>query len=407
MKQAARTILKILLPLLALGIGVGIFVGLLRTKPKADRAEPSFGAPLVEVITVSEHTVDAVVRVQGEVVPAQRIVLQPEVGGRVVWQSPDLVPGGFFRAGQAMLRVDPRDYSVAVEQQGAQLNRAQLDVEVEQGRSVVAQREWELLGSQETGSEEGRALALREPQLRTARVAMRAAESAVKRARLELRRTTLNAPFDAVVLSEVVDPGQLVGPQSQLAVLAASDRSWVQVSIPVEQLGAIAIPGQAGASDGSAARVWQQAGADRIERDGRVIRLLGDLDPVGRMARLLVEINDPYGVAAPNELPGLPLLIGAYVNVEIRGHRLEGVVEVPRSALREASRVYVANDQDRLEIRDITVAWRNEDSVLVSSGVRAGERIITSRVPLPVEGMELRISAAPRAPRPDRRAEAP
>ncbi len=397
MKNAIRTLLKIVLPLVALAVGVSVFMGLVRTKPPVQRGQRQDRAPLVEVERAVSASHTLTVTGQGEVVPARRVVLMPELTGRVQWQSGELVPGGRFREGEPILRIDPRNYRVSIEQQQAQLERSQMELEMERGRQVIAEREWELFGGGEgeQATEEGRALALRQPHLRTARVAVKAAESSLDRARLDLRKTTLRAPFNAMVQSESVDPGQLVGPQTQVATLVGTDQFWVQVAVPLDVLPHIDVPGLGG-QDGSEARVVQEVGERRIERVGHIVRLLGDLDPVGRMARILVAIDDPLALDAQGaDGEVLPLLLGAYVNVAIEGGRLDGVIEVPRTALREGGQIYVLTEQSRLEIRDVEIAWRTEDTVLIRSGLHDGERFVTSRVPTPVEGMELRTEEEP------------
>jgi hypothetical protein len=121
-----------------------------------------------------------------------------------------------------------------------------------------------------------------------------------------------------------------------------------------------------------------------------VIRLLGDLEPDGRMARVLVAVPDPLDLGRPAD-DRMPLLIGDYVRVEIHGRRIDGVYRIPRSALRDNTRVWVATDQDRLSIRTVAVAWRDAETVLVQRGVAPGERLIISDLPAPVAGMALRI----------------
>ena len=398
MKNVIRIILKVLIPVAVLAVGALVFMSLVRSKPEAERAARPDRAPLVEIAQAVSQSHVVTVRGQGEVVPAQRVVLQPELTGRVVWQADELVPGGRFRANQPILRIDPRNYSVAIEQQEAQLERSQMELELERGRQVVAQREWELFGGEpppeaRDGGAPG-SLALRQPQVRNAQVAVKAARSALDRARLDLRKTTLTAPFNAMVQAESVDLGQLVSPQNQVATLLGTDQFWVQLSVPLDMLPYIDVPG-VNATEGSVARVVQEVGEQRIERQGRIIRLLGDLDPVGRMARVIVAIDDPMALEEreEGEPAPLPLLIGAYVDVFVEGDSVDGVIEVPRAALREGDQLYVMNDENRLEIRDVEIAWRTEDSVLVRSGVAHGERFVTSRVPTPVAGMELRTEA--------------
>jgi hypothetical protein len=63
---------------------------------------------------------------------------------------------------------------------------------------------------------------------------------------------------------------------------------------------------------------------------------------------------------------------------------------LPRLALRNADKVYVINDQNRLEIRKVEVISTSEETVLVSTGVEVGDKVVTSTIPAAVDGMEVR-----------------
>jgi hypothetical protein len=180
----------------------------------------------------------------------------------------------------------------------------------------------------------------------------------------------------------------------------------VQASIPVARLAVIAVPGlNSEEGKGAAVTVVQEIGGKRIERAGRVVRLLGDLDPVGRMARLLVEIDDPLGLKktpkksggeGAKPAPELPLLLGAFVEAAIEADTLTDVVELPRLALRDGDSVYVVDGEGRLAVRTVEVAWRREQTVLVKKGLDAGDEVIVSRLPSAVPGMLIR--KAPKKP---------
>jgi RND family efflux transporter MFP subunit len=393
-----------LLSLLVLSAGAAALVLLVRTRPKPAQAPPPDRAVPVEVVTLRAGPERVRVRAQGTVTPAQRVIVQPEVAGRVVWQHPELVLGGRVAKGEVLFRVDPRDYRAALEQQKAQLANSELQLEQEQGRRVVAEREWGLLKSeQQPDGGAGKALALREPQLATAKASVQAAQSALAQAELNVARTTVVAPFNGLVQAENVEVGQLVTPQSQVATLVGTDAFWVQVSIPVDQLAWIRVP-QTPGDEGSPARVSQQIGGQLVERSGRVLRLLGELDPVGRMARILVELAEPLGPAPKKGKraatdagippgPSLPLLLGAFVNVEIEGAALPGVLELPRRALREGERVYVLRD-GALSIVAVQILWRTEQTVFVKGELQEGESAIVSPLRAPAPGMPVRALAA-------------
>jgi RND family efflux transporter MFP subunit len=370
-------------------LSIGVIVGsvalafiLIATKDEPPRAEKTLEGTLVEVVRIETglHEVDLYAR--GTVVPAAEIVLQADLGGRVIWQSSELVPGGRFEEGEPILRIDPRDFELRVETHHSQVNRAKLDLSIEARRGEVAKREWNAFGEIDVSAEQ-RALAQREPQLEATRLALKAAQSSLKQAQLDLQRTTLRAPFNAMVVSENVDTGQLISPQTPVARLVGTDEYRVQMSVPVGSLRTVRArtPDQ----PGSEALIIQQVGSETIERRGEVIRHLPDLDPGGAMARVLISIDNPLGQEGE-----LPLLLGSFVNVAIEAQPIEDAIRLPRVALRNGRYVYVMNDQNLLEIRDVQIAWTEPEAVLVTGGLERNERVVTSRIATPVPNMLLR-----------------
>lgn len=382
----------IVLPLLILLAAGGTAFWLIKTRPVAGRQTPPELVALVSVLDAAPAAETIVVPAMGTVVPSVQVDLQAEVSGRVIGQHPRLVPGGRVRAGETLVKIDPADYEYALDQQKAALDKAVFDLKVEQGRKKIAEEEWRRLGLDAKVDDESRALALREPHLKAAGSALEAAKSALSKARLNLDRTAVRAPFNAVILEKYADIGQLASPQGRVATLAGVDRCWVRASVPVEALRWLALPNETGAG-GPPARVLQDIGqGDPLVRTGRVIRLLPDLDSAGRMARLLVEVERPFDAG-----PGLPLLLGAYVNVEIEGTRVEDVFRLPRAALRDGSVAWLMGGDDRLEIRPVEVLWTEEAEVLVR-GLQAGDRVVTGSIALPMAGMKLRREGAEEKP---------
>ena len=184
--------------------------------------------------------------------------------------------------------------------------------------------------------------------------------------------------------------GQLVTAQSKLATLAGTDRFWVQVAIPINRLTWVSLPSTDGTAGSKATVIHAVGNGLPIVREGSITRLLGDLDSVGRLARLLVTVNDPLELDKKDRNPGLPLLLGSYVRVEIEGKVLSGVYCLPRKALREGDRLWIMDENTELAVRKVEIAWRRENSVVVTRGIRDGEKIIVSRIPAPVPGMKLR-----------------
>ncbi len=367
---------KILLPVAAIGVGAVIMFALIATRADAERVKSTTPAMPVEMMSPQLVERRAAIVAQGRVVPARLITLEAEIAGRAVKISPKLRPGGRFYRNDWVVKIDDRDYWFAVQQALARVEQARVGLEIEKGRKAVAEREWRLLRSGEVGDNRGRSLALREPQLRQAQAALEAAESSLESARLSVERTTLRAPFNAVVTERRVDVGQIVRPGAPLATLVGTDTFWIEAAVPQSELSWIDVPG-------AAAHVMLDMGGLSEVRQGRVIEAMSDVEKVGLMARLLIEVADPLGV---DDNSPTRLLLGASVDVTIDGHEVKNVYELPREALRIDDMLWTVR-LGRLSITQVDVVRKMADRVLVRVDLGDGEAVITSALAAPVVGM--------------------
>lgn len=388
-----RFLTRFVLPGLITAASVAGAVIMVRSAESAEREPPELPPPLVEHVEVKSEALRPRLAGHGVVEPAHEATLSPEVSGRITYLSPSLVVGGRVRAGDVLLRIDRRNYELAVKQQRAQVHQRQAELELEQAYGKVAKREWESMMGE--GNADGR-LASREPQREVAEILVEAANSALDRARLDLERTVIRAPFNATIRSETVEEGEIATPGQVVATLVGTDALWVRVSIPVEYLALIGVPGlSAGEPKGppgetaqaAQARVVQRLG-DRgaVERPGRVIRLVNELDPESRTAQVLVEVERPFD-PPPGELPLLP---GAFVEVELEGQEPMPVVAVPRLAVVEGHHVWVVDGEQRLRKRRLQIGWGDQERVYATAGLSAGDRVVVTPPPTALEGMEVR-----------------
>jgi RND family efflux transporter MFP subunit len=392
-----RLLLVWIIPLVIVAAAALFAKHLIDTRPSAKRQTPPPQARLVAVRIAEPVNHQTSVSAMGPVVPAKRIILTPEVSGRVVYISPLVIPGGTIEQGQVLLRIDERDYVTLVKQRQSEVSRAELNIKLEQGNQLVAQQEYELLG--EIVQDQDRELVLRQPHLEEARAALEAAKAALTKAQLDVERCTVKAPFNAVIQEKFVDVGAQVAMNSSLLIIMGTDEYWVQAKVNVDQLRWITVP-DGDREQGSAAKVFNEAawGPDAW-RQARVLRLLGQLEEQGRLAQVLVSVQDPLTLeSAAADLP--PVLVDSYVRVEMQGAELTEVYPVPRDYLHDGAYIWVMNDENRMEIRPVEVAFRDKQTVYLSGGLQAGDRIVTTDISAPVEGMLLRLNGTADAAEP-------
>lgn len=369
--------------ILILTVGVVASLALLWTGPETVPEEKASSAKIVQTIPMNPQTRSISVRAAGSVIPSRKVTVRPQVSGRVIRQSDSMTLGGRVRIGDELISIDPKDYELALTEAQSNLEQARFEREVESGRQVIAKREWDELQSELDIEDVNRSLVLREPHLRKAQALMEKATNDIEFAKLDLSRTHIEAPFNAMVIEESVEVGQLVGPNSTICELVGTDEFWIQVSVPFSDLKWIQFPSETEA--GASVRVILDAGeGESTVWKGQVVRLLSDLDTFGRMARLIVSVKDPLGLES-NSSNKLPLLLGSYVEVEIDAGELPNSLRIPRESLREGDLIWVVGSDNLLKIVQTKVLWTEKDTVLVENNLASDDALIVSdlRVALP------------------------
>ncbi|MFV0437081.1 MAG: efflux RND transporter periplasmic adaptor subunit [Desulfopila sp.] len=401
--KIAGFLLHFLVPALILASGAAITAYLLRTPPQAHPVKRMPVATMVEVQTIHPGRQQALLDAMGEIVPAREIELKPRVSGEVVGISSEFVPGGFFQAGQVMLNIDPVDYKLSLAQLTSEVEKVRSDIVLEMGNQRIAEKEFALLG--ESVSPEERKLILRQPQLVKLKATLASIESQQAQARIDLTRTEIRAPFNAVVNSREADIGAKVNESTVLATLVGTDTFWLRLAVPVEQLPWIRIP-QTDQEEGSQVRVYPtgDAGGTNTYRTGRVIRLAASLEPQGRMAQLLVAIDDPFCRKEENAALQ-PLLLGSFVKAEILGRTVDNGFALDRSYLHDGNSVWLMDDAERLAIQEVEILFRNRQQVIVGDGLVDGQRLVISQLASPIAGTPLRLAEEGKATTGSRRSE--
>ena len=370
-------------------LAAAVVFGLYALKPKTVRRRPTPPVPIVKAVKIEPAREEIYIEASGEVVPAREVVIMTEVEGKIITLNSDMVPGGILSGGELVAAIDPAEYELRVKEQKAELDKAVSRLDIEKGQQVIAQQEWSVFEKEHGADDTDKSLALRDPQMKSAEAELESARSRLASAELALEKTAIKAPFNAVVLEEYVEKGQYVGKQSRIALLAGTDQFWVQAAVPPGYLGKISFPEKGKA--GSKVRVkLERAGGDNVVRTGTVHKLLGSLDPKGRMARILVRIDDPLNLKGKEGVGRM--LLGSFVKIEIEAGGLDNVYSIPREALADGDRLLILKADNTLDIRDTDVKWRREKDLLVRADMMEGDRLIVSRMQNALPGMKLRMA---------------
>lgn len=368
-------------------VTTGALVLIFSTEPTAERVGATKRtAMLVDVVEAERGDFRPLIRAMGTVKAEKEIMLSPRVSGEILSISEAFTPGGDVRKGDLLLEIDPADFEAVLMERRSALRQAMAELEIEKGRQDVAKQDYELLG--ESLSSDKEALVLREPQLNTALARVEAARAALRRAELDLERTTIRAPFDAHILTREANVGSLVSPGDVLGRLVGIETYWIEAAVPVATLPWIAFPGE-GENGVSSARIRNRsAWPEEIYREGTVHQLIGSLEEQTRLARLLVDVPDPLARGAASGKP--PLILGSYVQTQIEGRLIGDVVRLERDYLRQNETVWVKKE-GVLEIRNVNIAFRDAVYVYIREGLAGGEQVVTTNLSTVLDGAPLRL----------------
>lgn len=354
-----------------------------RTEPTAEQIETKRkSAALVETITAQRGTYSPSIVVLGTVEPAQDIVLSPRVGGQVIEMSPNFVPGGMVSKGDMLLQIDPADFENAVSIRESELKQAEASLEIEEGRQSLAKTELALLG--DSIDESNRALVLRVPQFASIKSQVSAAKAAVKRAKLDLERTQVVAPFDAQILNRSVNVGSQVASGDDLGQLVGIKEYWIMAAVPVRSLRWVNFPDSENQGSVVTLRNTDTWGPETT-RQANVTRMIGTLDEQSRLARVLITVKDPLG--RDSDLP--PLILDTLIEARIEGRPIEDVVRLRREYLHGDDTVWIMKE-GKLEIRTTQIVFRDAEYAYVSKGVESGEEVVTTNLATVADGVGLR-----------------
>jgi RND family efflux transporter MFP subunit len=382
---------KFMLPPILVVISVVIVIAMVgyKNSQQPERKPDVSQAVQVDTIVAEVVSLKLTVNSQGTVRPRTETSLVAEVSGKIVSVSADFVAGGFFHEGEVLLQIDPSDYRAGLKRAQAALASRKAKLADETARSEQALKDWRNMGKQGQPSD----LGLRRPQMADARANVSAAEADVEKAQRDLERTQITVPYDGLVRQKMVDIGQYVAPGTRLGVTFAIDSAEIRLPLTATDLNYLDLPNGTKASSPdkpypSVTLSTQNAGDQNVWQ-AQIIRTEGVVDEVSRVVYAVAQVVDPYGVLGQSHQSELK--VGTFVNAEIEGLPVENMVVLPRYVLQADHTVYVVNQQDKLEVLPVVVLRAEAKKVYISSGIKAGTRVITTTLEAPVPGTQLAI----------------
>jgi len=380
-----KKIFKVIIPIVVLVGSVFIVQAMVASKPTPEKKPKAQRIVSLYVDEAISESLKMTVNSQGEVKPKTAIDLTPLVSGQIVSISDRFAEGAEFKENESLIKIDDTEYKLAVDQAKAQVASAIVGVERELANSKIKQEQWKRKNNNAKPSD----YALNKPQIAEAKAKLKAAQSELENAKINLARTEIKAPFQGRVMLENIGIGQYITPTTKLGHIFSTDVVEVRLPLTDSQLVELNLPMgfMANGNNAPVVNFSANVGGDSHTWQGRIVRTNASIDKDSRLIYAIAEVNDPYGSGSDNSTA---LAVGMYVSASIESNKLQDTMVLPRLALRSNNKVYVVNNESKLEIRAVNVLSTNEKFVHISSGIKAGEKVVVSSIPIVTEGMDVK-----------------
>lgn len=369
----------------------------------ASEERPSRPAPerifTIRDLVLQPATVTPVISAYGTVEAGRVLELRAAQPGRIVDLISGFGDGAEITSGAVLMRIDPAQTrsreddaraalldarSKAQEaQQSATLAEAELETAMRQLglRRTALQRQQQLVqrrvaaantieaeqlsvaAAEQTVIARQQALAAARNRIEQTRLAIDRADISLQTARRDVAETDIRAPFSGVLSESNAALGRLVSTNESLGKVIDLGALEAVFRLTDAQFSRVL------AEDGRLmplnATVSLKLGQRSIEAEATLMRGAAVAGPEGG--------RKVYASIRGRE--GLPMRPGDFVSIRLQEPQLEGIAELPARAITEDGRIFVINDDNRLEPRQVSILRRTGESVIIGD-VPFGSRIV-------------------------------
>ena len=355
------------------------FLGQVQPDPVEELPPPDV---FVEILTPKDFQVQ--ISSNGTTTPLTQTVLTAEVGGEVIYRSKKFAEGASVIEGEILAKIDDTDLQLQYKNALLQLANAEVQYSLQLAEAEVAKKAWNKIGDGVASD-----LTLKKPQLKQAEAFLEVAKAQVSSAAKKLNKTEIIAPYAGRIQNVNIDLGTTIIPGQPVGAMYTSSEIEITLAVKDNDLQFLSIP-----MDGRKLNPSEQASVV-IESfykgktqswKGKLERVDGVIDPVTRMINLIAVFKNDF---IETDKPNLP--IGLFVEAKIDGITLKNIFEIPINSISENNEVYIVDKDNQLELRKLTILKKYSEFVIIKDGLKAGERIVTSKLSTASNGIKVNL----------------
>ena len=335
---------------------------------------------IVEILTPKDFQIQ--ISSNGTTTPLTQTVLTAEVGGEVIYRSKKFSEGSSVIEGEILAKIDDTDLQLQYKNALLQLANAEVQYSLQLAEAEVAKEAWEKIGDGVASD-----LTLKKPQLKQAEALLEVAKAQVSSAKNKLNKTEIVAPYAGRIQSVNIDLGTTIIPGQPVGALYTSSEIEVTLAVKDNDLQFLSIPMDGRKLDPSeqASVVIESFYKGKTQSwEGKLERVDGVIDPITRMINLIAVFKNDF---IETDKPNLP--IGLFVEAKIDGITLKNIFEIPINSISKDNEVYIVDKDNQLELRKLTVLKKYSEFVIIKDGLKAGERIVTSKLSTASSGIKV------------------
>jgi len=418
----------------ALGILTAVII--VKSRPTMHHQAESRPATSVTTIEAQQYLVKPSITGFGEVEPDVLLEAKAEVSGKVIYLNPQLRKGNILPEGTVVIRIEDKDYQLALKQaeadlavSKANLKEMQLSLKDTNINLKLAQEKLDIankdlkrnekllkkgsISQTAMGAQQSVVLQLKQEvqslaykletlpaQLDVQNAKVIISEASVETQKRNLDRTTITLPFNARITDLAIEENQYIAQGASLFSAQTINKILINAQFPLEQFRILARGFnhnekllKEAFKNGETEGLFEKLGLSAKVRlagdslalwEAKVERISSNLDPASRTLGVIVSVENPYQNIQPGIKP--PLLQGMYTEVTLQGNPKNYFV-IPRDALHE-KQLFLLDKNSRLKRIDI-IAEAQGNMLLLEQGLSAGEKVITSDLFPAVAGMAL------------------
>ena len=353
------------------------FLGQVQPDPVEELPPPDV---IIEILTPKDFQVQ--ISSNGTTTPLTQTVLTAEVGGEVIYRSKKFAEGASVIEGEILAKIDDTDLQLQYKNALLQLANAEVQYSLQLAEAEVAKEAWDKIGDGVASD-----LTLKKPQLKQAEAFLEVAKAQVSSAAKKLNKTEIIAPYAGRIQNVNIDLGTTIVPGQPVGAMYTSSEIEITLAVKDNDLQFLSIP-----MDGRKLNPSEQASVV-IESfykgktqswKGKLERVDGVIDPVTRMINLIAVFKNDF---IESDKPNLP--IGLFVEAKIDGITLKNIFEIPINSISEDNEVYIVDKDNQLELRELTILKKYSEFVIIKDGLKAGERIVTSKLSTASNGIKI------------------